>query len=74
MMNWTELTLDWAASFPRVKDRFPHLDDTALSFVKHDRTRFEAYLADTHQLTLTEAREEFADFLFVEALNRELDS
>ncbi len=74
MMNWTELTLDWAASFPRVKDRFPHLDDGAMPFLELDQSRFEAYLADTHQLTLNEAREEFADFLFVESLNRELDT
>ncbi|WP_425046330.1 hypothetical protein [Primorskyibacter sp. S87] len=73
MMKWTDLTQDWASSFPRVKSRFPHLDDSSMPFLKLDRNRFEAHLAETHQLTVTEAREEFEDFLFVESLSREMD-
>jgi hypothetical protein len=38
-----------------------------------DRDKFVAYLARTHHLTLTEAREEVDDFLYVESLLRELD-
>lgn len=73
MTNWSELTQNWAHSFARAKTRFPQLDEADAPFLKLDRSRFEAYLAEKHQLTLTEAREEFADFLFVESLNREID-
>lgn len=74
MLNWSDLTRDWAASFTRVQRRFPHIEDSAMAFLKQDRARFEAYLADRHQLTLREAREELDDFLFVESLNRECES
>lgn len=72
MMNWSELTQNWAQAFPRVKSRFPQLDEADTLCLKLDRSRFEAYLAEKHQLTLTEAQEEFEDFLFVESLNREI--
>lgn len=70
-MDWTDLTRDWAASFARMKTRFPNLDDASMPFLKLDRARFEAHLAQTHQMTLNEAREELADFLFIESLAQE---
>lgn len=73
MMNWSELTQDWANSYSRAKARFPNLEDSAMPFLKRDRRHFEAYLAERHQLTLAEAKEEFEDFLFIESLSRELD-
>ncbi|WP_342777310.1 hypothetical protein [Ruegeria sediminis] len=42
-----------------------------MAYVKQDRKRFEAYLAERHHLTVNEAREEVEDFLFTESLNRE---
>lgn len=74
MLNWSDFTQDWASSFSRAKARFPNLRDSDMPYLKLDRRRFEAYLADTHQLSLEEAREEFEDFLYVEALTREADS
>ena len=71
-MNWSELTQDWAHWFARIKSRFPNLDDSSMAFVKLDRSRFEMYLADTHHITLEEAREELADFLYIETLARDL--
>ena len=70
-MTWSDLTADWAMWFQRMKTRFPNLDDSAMPFVKQDRGRFEAYLADTHNLSMTEAREEVEDFMYVEALTRD---
>ncbi len=70
-MTWSDLTQNWSEWFARIKDRFPNLDDGAMPFAKTNRERFEAYLADTHDLTLVEAREELDDFLFVENLARE---
>lgn len=73
-MTWSDLTLNWALWFKRIQTRFPHLDESAMPFLKQDRDRFEAYLADTHNLTLHEAREEFEDFLYIESLAREAAS
>lgn len=39
---------------------------------RHNRAAFEAYLARAHNLSLTEAREEIDDFLYLEALSREV--
>ena len=70
-MNWADLTRDWGYWFQRIKTRFPNLEDSAMPFLKQDRTRFEHYLADRHQMTLREAREEFEDFLYIETLASE---
>lgn len=56
-----------------MQSRFPYLDDSAMPYSKLDRARFEAYLAETHNLSLTEAHEEVDDFLYVESLIREAD-
>ncbi|TMV08628.1 hypothetical protein FGK63_05770 [Ruegeria sediminis] len=71
MLNWSDLTQDWASSYARAKTRFPNLRDRDMAYVKQDRKRFEAYLAERHHLTVNEAREEVEDFLFTESLNRE---
>lgn len=71
MMDWTDLTQNWASAFSRIKTRFPNLDDGSMPFLKLDRDRFEAHLAETHELSLEEAREEFQDFLYIETLARE---
>lgn len=71
-LSWADLTADVTSTYRRIKMRFPHLDESAIAFLHHGRARFEAHLAATHQLTPTEAREEFADFLYIEALSREL--
>ncbi|MCA0872892.1 hypothetical protein LCL97_18835 [Seohaeicola saemankumensis] len=71
-MDWSDLTQNWGAAFARMKLRFPHLDDGSMPFLKLDRDRFEAHLADTHQMTLDEARQEFEDFLYIETLAREV--
>ena len=73
-MTWTDLTRDWADSYDRIKSRFPMLEDGDMPFLKLDRARFEAHLAERHDMTLNEAREEFEDFLFIEQLTREARS
>lgn len=42
-----------------------------MPFLKQDRSRFEAYLAGMHNLSIQEAHEEIEDFMFVETLARE---
>lgn len=73
MMNWTDLTQDWTSCYARAKRRFPNLREQDMARVSRDRKQFEAYLAERHHLTITEAHEEVEDFLFTEGLNRELN-
>lgn len=63
----------WASSLPRIQNRFPYLQLNLVPSLLQDRDAFVAYLAKTHQLTLTEAQEEIEDFLFVEGLLREIE-
>lgn len=72
-MTWTDMTVDWGTWFRRLQVRFPGLDDGAMPFSKLDRTRFESYLAEIHNLTLNEVHEEIDDFLYVETLMREAE-
>ena len=71
-MTWSDLTQNWALWFERLKARFPYLEDSAMPFLKQDHGRFVAYIAERHHLTMDEAREEFADFLYISTLEREL--
>ncbi len=72
-MSWTSMTDDRSDWFDRLKTRFPYLDDSAAPVARQGRDRFETYLTETHNLTLTEAKEEIDDFLYLEFLIREAD-
>jgi len=63
MMNWTELTQNWAKSYAVLRNEFPKLEKSAMPFLKGDQDRFESYLAATHDMTLEEARTAFDAFL-----------
>ncbi len=71
-MDWTDVTQNWPLWSRRIRARFPSLDQTAMTERRHDRSAFEAYLAHAHNLSLNEAHEEMDDFLYFEALSREL--
>ena len=62
-MTWLDLTRNWAQSYAILQTKFPHLEKSAMPFLKQDQTRFENYLAATHGLTLEEARDAFDTFL-----------
>ncbi|MEL0435508.1 hypothetical protein [Phycobacter sp. K97] len=66
-------TASWAVRFPRAKQRFPYLQRRLAPCPVRDKDGFIAYLAQSHHLTLTEAREEADDFLFWESLHAELE-
>lgn len=71
-MDWSDLTQNWPLWSRRFQARFPSLDHSEMANRRHDRAAFEAYLARSHNLSLNEAREEIDDFLYFEALSREL--
>ncbi|QEW20559.1 hypothetical protein LA6_002758 [Marinibacterium anthonyi] len=70
LMYWSDLTQNWSLWFSRFKAQFPNLDDASMPFLKLDRNRFEAHLAETHDMTLNEAREAVNGFLYIETLAR----
>lgn len=72
-MYWSDLTQNWSLWFSRFKAQFPNLDDASMPFLKLDRNRFEAHLAETHDMTLNEAREAVNGFLYIETLARAQD-
>lgn len=63
MLTWTDMTENWGYWSKQLQDAYPHLDGSALAFAKNDRTRFEGYLAQTHNLTLAEARDSLLSFM-----------
>lgn len=62
-MTWLDLTRNWAKSYALLRETFPNLEQSAMPFVKQDQSRFENYLAATHNMTLEEAQAAFDDFL-----------
>ena len=69
-MTWTDITANWHTTVQRLEARFPRLNRDALSQPPECISSLTRHLADTHDLTALEAREELADWLFVESLAR----
>lgn len=62
-MNWNDLTRNWAENYRALCQEFPHLEPSAMPFLKADQDRFESYLAATHDMSLKEAQAAFDAFL-----------
>ena len=63
-MEWTRITRNWNQAAGRLRQRFPHVDDTALSNAPRQVDEVARHVADRHDLTLREARREVEDLLF----------
>lgn len=70
-MTWHDLSANWSAVLERLRARFPRLDPAALGEPPRDSRVLTAHLAQAHDLTLEEAREELQDFMSVEDLARQ---
>jgi len=70
-MTWTDLTENWTATVSRLLDRFPHADRAELLRSADAPEAVVQHVADSHHLTLTEAREEMADWAFIQSLARD---
>ncbi|MEL6449755.1 MAG: hypothetical protein AAFQ19_00730 [Pseudomonadota bacterium] len=62
-MTWNDLTRDWAVNYRALRKEFPHLEPSAMPFLKGDQDRFESYLAATHDMSLKEAQAAFDAYL-----------
>ncbi len=63
-MEWTRITRNWNQAAGRLRQRFPHVDDAALSDAPPQVDEVARHVADRHDLTLHEARREVEDLLF----------
>lgn len=64
-MFWDQLLKSWQISLPMIHSRFPHADETALDALQRGHRHFAKLMADAHDLTTEEAREEVEDWLHI---------
>lgn len=70
-MTWTDLTSNWDAALRQLAQRFPHMDTDAVADAPAGPDALAAHVAQTHDLTRLEAREELHDWMFVAGLARQ---
>lgn len=70
-MTWNELAANWGSNIRALMGRFPHADEGALTVVKDKPADLARALADAHDLTELEAREEIEDWMFLQSLARD---
>lgn len=71
MAVWTQITANWQTSLKALMARFPYADEGQLTLHKDKPDALMRHLAQSHHLTEAEAREEMADWAFVQALARD---
>lgn len=62
-MPWTHVLASWPNLLDHLAADFKYLERAALHRFRGDRDKMEVYLAETHDLTPTEARETLDDWL-----------
>lgn len=70
-MTWSELAKNWNSNMRALMRRFPHADASALSRAKDAPVEMSRVVAQSHDLTEFEAREEMENWLFVQGLARD---
>ncbi|WP_136443489.1 hypothetical protein [Pacificoceanicola onchidii] len=67
------LTLPLPQDFlSRFRTRFPHVDETVVPDLVENQQQLSQHLAERHDLTLLEAKEELLDFLWLERLTAQI--
>lgn len=56
-MTWGDLLEDWQMRIDRLTELFPHADAVALQRFRGNKSLLAQYIADTHDLTLSEGYE-----------------
>jgi hypothetical protein len=62
-MPWAHVLASWPNLVEHLCDDFQYLQIAALRRFRGDRRKMELYLAETHDLTVAEAREALDDWL-----------
>ncbi|MGH1577132.1 hypothetical protein [Planktotalea sp.] len=71
-MNWSDLSVDWTTFLTAVARRFPYLDASLFRRSNTDLSTLVQAVAQSHDLTEHEAREELEDFLLIQSLSRDM--
>lgn len=66
-------TSDLQDCWPRLRQRFPYLAEHDAKYGFETQDHFLKCIAEKQDITIAEAREEIADFLYVESLHAELN-
>ncbi len=66
-MTWRDLLIDWHGQLDRLSETYPYADPCALARFRGNREFLARYIAETHDLTLTEAYESVNERLLVGA-------
>lgn len=70
-MSWNAFAGNWNDTLRTLLRRFPHADQGQLTQSKAEPDAVARHVAQTHDLTEFEAREELQDWMFVQGLARE---
>lgn len=62
-MSWTQVLANWPLLLEHLCDDFRHLELTALRRFRGDQEKLVLYLAQTHDLTVLEARDTLENWL-----------
>ncbi|APZ54668.1 hypothetical protein [Salipiger abyssi] len=72
-MDWSKVTRNWEAASDRLLKRFPHLSAAALRRPPARIELLARQVAERHELTLYEARDEVELLLFADIPSYQLD-
>ncbi len=64
-MPWRDVYSIWPDLIDQFCNDFPYLEKAALTRFRGDRNKLITYLADTHELTLTEAQDALSDWIAI---------
>jgi len=67
---WTKLTENWSENLQAIARRFPHVSAQMLDPLKGELMEISRVIAQTHDLTKPEAREELENFIDLQSLAR----
>lgn len=62
-MKWTEVANNWAAFIEPIRERWPRLSENDLIRADGDRSEFTRQLAEAHDLTPAESKEQISGWL-----------
>lgn len=62
-MSWDSVLENWMSLIDCLCKDFPHLDVAAVRRFRGDQVKLVGYLADTHELTMTEAQDALLDWM-----------
>ena len=70
MFNWPDFSSNWSATLDKLRVRVPLVDVEGMLSRPRALEDLTAHIAETHDLTDGEAREELTDWMLIQSLAR----